>query len=95
MVSTWLGFRTSFSTIAPALFYLRPSVGSYLLHPWSRPGGRGDYQSGRLGTLFVPTRAFGGLTGGHYVPTLLGSQTLESNQNKGESGVADRLSNML
>ncbi|GMQ96381.1 MAG: hypothetical protein BMS9Abin15_0050 [Gammaproteobacteria bacterium] len=28
--------RASFSTIAPALFYLRPSMGSYLLHlpPW-------------------------------------------------------------
>ncbi len=24
------------STIAPALFYLRPSMGSYLLHPCSR-----------------------------------------------------------
>src|SRR4030065_100537 len=29
-------FPTPLSTIAPAFFYLRPSMGSYLLHPWSR-----------------------------------------------------------
>ena len=27
---------TPLSTIAPALFCLRPSLGSYLFHPWSR-----------------------------------------------------------
>ena len=29
------------TTIAPALFYLRPSMGSYLLHPCSRAHGLG------------------------------------------------------